>query len=84
MVGRGGEHPDFCCQLVGGLPKRLVLMLRYGRLPAAGRSEVAVRLQFPVEEIGCGLVGAQPGSVAEEAVNFIGDDQLFEVDALGA
>ena len=39
--------------------------------------------QSAVEEFGGGAVGAEPIAPAEQVVNFVGDNQLFERDVLG-
>ena len=40
------------------------------------------RHQVPLKKIGFRGVGRKPRALQEEAVNFIGEDQLFELDAL--
>ena len=49
-----------------------------GLLPFAGGS------QFAVEKFGGGAVGADPIAPAEQVVNFVGKNQLLELDFLGA
>jgi hypothetical protein len=39
-------------------------------------------LEFALEEIDGGIVSTEPGLVTQEAVNFIRQDELLEVDAL--
>src|SRR5665213_649704 len=41
-------------------------------------------LQRSIEEVGGGLVGGEPVLVEQEAVDFVGEDEFFDVDVAGA
>ena len=37
---------------------------------------------MPIEEVGLGFVGLEPVAVQQEAMDLVGEDKLFEWDAL--
>src|SRR4051812_11347152 len=63
-----------CSAMAPGTPTIAACALR------RGASKSARSLQLAVEEIGGGVISAQPVFMAQEVVNVIGKDQLLELD----
>src|ERR1051326_2258326 len=53
-----------------------------GLFPSAPTQMALTALQLPPQEIGTGVVRMEPRAVAQEAVYFVRNDELFEVHSL--